>query len=53
MLLIILLALLALWGIVVTIVNMCGDGGRPVPTDWTRVAEYGADECSPSQSDAG
>lgn len=42
MFLIILLAALALIGIVATFVESRRDGFRPVTTDWTRVAEHDA-----------
>ncbi len=42
MFIIILLAVLALVGLVTTIVEIRRDGFRPIATDWTRVAERDA-----------
>ena len=42
MFLIILLAALAVTGLVATFIEVGRDGFRPVPTDWTRVAEHDA-----------
>ena len=39
MVIIIVLATLALAGVIATLVELRRDGFRPVPTDWTRVAE--------------
>lgn len=39
MVIIILLAVLALAGVVSTVIELRRDGFRPVATDWTRVAE--------------
>ncbi|MFK0403128.1 hypothetical protein ACIQTT_12410 [Microbacterium sp. NPDC090225] len=39
MVLLILLAALALWALVATVVELRRDGYRPTPTDWNRVAE--------------
>ena len=39
MILLLLLGLLAISGIVATLVNLRTDGYRQVPTDWIRVAE--------------
>ncbi|WCM55581.1 hypothetical protein [Microbacterium sp. EF45047] len=38
MIIAILLAALALWGVIATIIEVRRDGYRPVPTDWSRVA---------------
>jgi hypothetical protein len=40
MVVIIILAALAVVGVVATLVELRRDGFRPVATDWTRVAEY-------------
>ncbi|CAH0149338.1 MULTISPECIES: hypothetical protein [unclassified Microbacterium] len=40
MILIILLAALALIGLIATFIEVHRDGFRPVATDWTRVAEH-------------
>ncbi|MGV2982290.1 hypothetical protein ACNPNP_01180 [Microbacterium sp. AGC85] len=39
MVIIILLATLALAGVIATLVELGRDGFRPIATDWTRVAE--------------
>jgi hypothetical protein len=38
MFIIIVLAVLAVWGVAATIVELFRGGERPVPTDWARVA---------------
>jgi hypothetical protein len=40
MVIVILLAALAVWGLTATIVELPRDGYRAAPTDWTRVAEH-------------
>ncbi|WP_194420871.1 hypothetical protein [Microbacterium abyssi] len=40
MIIVILLAALALIGLVATVVEIHRDGYRAAPTDWTRVAEH-------------
>lgn len=42
MVIIILLAVLAVIGLIATFVEIRRDGFRPVPTDWTKVAERDA-----------
>ncbi|WP_262927690.1 hypothetical protein [Microbacterium sp. NIBRBAC000506063] len=39
MFIVILIAALALWGAIATVVELGRDGFRAVPTDWSRVAE--------------
>ncbi|MFE6734791.1 hypothetical protein [Microbacterium sp. NPDC057650] len=38
MFIVILLSAVALWGLISTVVELCRDGYRAVPTDWSRVA---------------
>jgi hypothetical protein len=40
MIIILLLAALAVTGVIATLVELRRDGFRPVATDWTRVAEH-------------
>lgn len=41
MFIIIVVAALAIAGVAWTAIEVARDGFRPVPTDWTRVAEHG------------
>jgi hypothetical protein len=40
MVIVILLAALALWGVIATVVELPRDGYHAARTDWTRVAEH-------------
>ncbi|WEK61183.1 MAG: hypothetical protein P0Y60_00035 [Candidatus Microbacterium colombiense] len=40
MIILIALAVLAIWAVVATVVELRRDGYRPTPTDWSRVAEH-------------
>lgn len=40
MIIVIVLAALAIWGIAATAIEVRRDGYRAVPTDWARVAEH-------------
>ena len=42
MILIIALVALSVWGIIDTVIQLRRDGYRPVPTDWSRVADRDA-----------
>lgn len=43
MIIVILLAALALWGIVATVIELRRDGYRAIPTDWNRVPDASVD----------
>ncbi|WP_193597279.1 hypothetical protein [Microbacterium sp. YJN-G] len=40
------LAALALWGLVAALVELRRDGHRALPTDWSRVAEHDLVACA-------
>lgn len=42
----IILAALALWGLVAAFVELRRDGHRALPTDWSRVAEHDLVSCA-------
>ncbi|WP_308491760.1 hypothetical protein [Microbacterium terrisoli] len=50
MFIIVVLAGLAIWGLVATVIELRRDGYRAVPTNETRVAEYGPPEDSSAGS---
>ncbi|UNK71109.1 hypothetical protein [Microbacterium sp. H1-D42] len=43
MFIVIIIAALALWGLIATIVDLRRDGYRRTPTDWSRIPDTGLD----------